>query len=248
MKKLFRIFTPAFLIIAFACNDLKTTYLPKEIVSGNKVSERFFYDSQKKLIKYQFGEGSYYTFDYNSQNLCIYIKCYKKNEAFNFVEYQYDSQNRLSRINEYDPEDLANPVLDYYFEFEYDEEGNIAKQIEYEWTCFNGFLISDSTIFQYDRHGNIVKANNYSVCCGYTNVQTYKYDDKINPYSCFGLQFFDSEIICPNNKTYYQAKDENAKIVKEVSYQYTYNNENLPVEVIQKSKENEYKYSWIYQQ
>ncbi|MCL2873657.1 MAG: hypothetical protein FWE29_01850, partial [Defluviitaleaceae bacterium] len=142
------------------------------IMDGFYNTSRFYYDSQNRLIEehHPFGWNSYtirrHQYDANGNLTETAISNSIPGEPLTFTRttFEYDSRNRLVRVNSFDGD-----TLESFVEYTYDAVGNMlemraangANITTYEYDSYNRVIritdaLCQSETFTYDRNGNML--------------------------------------------------------------------------------------------
>jgi|SRR6056297_1209036 len=194
-------------------------------------TQTFEYNSNKQLIKRDYGYGYYETYEYDEEGKLIFITYNEANEVYNSDSLIYNNNDQLIKIQAISANDniMVGLVI-----FEYNSAGFVSKRSEY---------LSDGThysnwIYTYDSEGNIVYQKNF-----YRDQETeviptdvydevnYEYDNKNNIFKSIGLPFrYKTHINNVTKKTFTEIPEHDDDFT--TTYTYTYNSDNYPVEYV----------------
>jgi|GEM_PF-3475699 len=204
---------------------IKITEYEDGIYDGETIFE---YDNSNKLIKMDYGDEYYNTFEYDSDNRLTRSNTFEDDSLYKYELYSYNSSNQIIKIQSYDKDDVAKS----YYVHEYDINGNVIKKTQYN---LNGTLVLYYT-FLYDESNNMINEKYYwaDYPSGVVSTEKYEewtitYDDKNNIFKSVNMPFLWETYI--NNEltsTYIEHYGDN--YTETNNNVYVYNEANYPVE------------------
>ncbi len=188
----------------------------------------FEYDVNNKLIKREYDEYYYETFEYDTEGRLNKMKTYEDNSLFVYDTYEYNNSDQVIKIQSYNNEDEARS----YYIHEYDTEGNVVKKTKYS---ADGTLVEYYT-YSHDSNGNIINEKYYwaDYTSGVVSTDqyeewTYTYDDKNNVYKSVNLPFmWESTVNNPLTTIFTEHYGDN--YTDTYTNVYEYNEDNYPTE------------------
>lgn len=203
----------------------KITEYDDGVIDDNTIYE---YNANKQLIKTDYGYDYYETFEYDADGRLQIIKEYDNNEMYKYDSLEYNVDNQVVKIQEYQPSGEKRG----WYVLEYDLDGNLSKKSEY---------LTDGSIYSYneytfDTNGNMLSEKyfyeDYTTGTIPTDVYdetVYEYDSKNNIYKSWGAPFmWESHVNNIIKEVFTQTPDgqDNYSVI----YSYKYNSDNYPSE------------------
>ncbi len=209
---------------------IKITEYDEGIFDGETLFE---YDDNSLLIKRDFGDGYYNTYEYDAEEKLTKFKVYEENIMYSYDTYEYNSSNQIIKIQSYNDESEAES----YYTHEYDTEGNVIKKTEYS---INGTLVLYFT-FSYDENGNMINKKYYwaddpsGVDTDQYEEWAYTYDDKNNIYKSLEIPFLWQSIVNNRLKSIY-IEHYGDNYTDTYTCTYIYNEDNYPIEYTEETE------------
>jgi YD repeat-containing protein len=198
------------------------------------------YNAKGYVSKLAYSSDDYMLFIYDSNNRLTKLEEYDDNELYYYATYTYNGNNP-SKVEWYS----ADGTKEDTETLKYDAQNRIIEIVD-EWGGY-----TRKTTFTYNGQGNVEKRERFdSNGTLYSRVSYTNYDDKHRPYSAlkgYADYYNGSSKNNPGTETFTYFENGQQKQGYVSSYAYTYNDKGFPATIVETYDGRTYTMSYSYQ-
>ena len=191
---------------------------------------KYDYNKDNLLVRLNFSEESYITFEYDNSARLIKKNKFRNMELYAYFIFQYESNTMTEIRYLYNSHNDSWEADNLKMVYHYDAQNN-CEQVAYYYKQMNGSWGSKPSYSKKCKwlKGNLTELKHYNgESLLYT--QTFQYDDKLNPEK--SLNYMDEPWTKSKNNVLRSAKKNINGPEKIVSYKYVYNEYAYPIKRI----------------